>query len=279
MSTGSLYFRTSPSGVVYTALELYNGIYSAFYHMSYLLNTKNFKHPVSMQGNRFYMLSWRPSMRRFREFYVQNGSKGRCLYVNTSPMQFYEEELSTLISIGFGFDFSVFLKYSISQGLRLYGRFVDPNLYSVPFSMIYDSSTQSTIQAYAILGLWLLKAIYANFSTKQAREILYEHQERVQDALFYWESTLSEDTKSDKYLSNLQPILTYEEDAFESSMGAASTTAADFSHSSGSLPPPIGGLPPPTGTSASGSSKGSSSSKGTSKGKRSSTEKGGKSNE
>ena len=230
-------------------------------------------------------------MRRFREYYVQNGSKGRCLYVNaypmdvyveelkgrcrylnTSPMQFYEEELSTLISIGFGFDFSVFLKYSISQGLRLYGRLVDPILYSVPFSMIYDSSTQSTIQAYAILGLWLLKAIYANFSTKQAREILYEHQERVQDALFYWESTLSEDTQSDMYISNLQPILTYEENAFESSMGAASTTAADFSNSPGSLPPP-------TGTSTQGSSKGSSSSKGTSKSKHTSTEKGDKSRE
>ena len=189
-------------------------------------------------------------------------------------MQFYTGELSTLISTGFDFDFSVFLKYSIPQGLRLYGRFVDPLLYSVPFSMIYDSSTQSTIQAYAILGLWLLKAIYANFSTKQAREILYEHQERVQDALFHWESTLSETN-----VSNLQPILTYEEEAFESSLGAASTTAADFSHSPGSLPPPIGSLPRPTGTSTPGSSKGSSSSKGTFKGKHTSTEKGVKSGE
>jgi hypothetical protein len=217
------------------------------------------------------MICFRPLKTRFEEFYTQVNSQGRCLYVTSFSMHLSTLEVNSIIALRFTFDFSTFLSWSesIQHGLRLYGRFIEPHLYEIPASIVIDAASQSTIQAHAILGLRLVQMIYRHLSIKDARETLYTHKKRVNDALSGWHSTLSE-----AEMSNIMPILHYDHDVFESTPGGASTTAADHS-----ISPATAGTPStPTGTSTKGSSKGSSS-KGTSKSKGGSIDEGDESNE
>jgi hypothetical protein len=261
--------RYNLQGEIYSALELYADILQAFYHAAYLHNTKAFLNDLN-SDEVYHIICFRPLKSRFDEFYTHVSSQGRCLYVTPYAMHLSTLEVASIIALRFRYDFSTFRDWSngLEYGLRLYGRFLQPDIYEVPSSMVIDAATQSTIQAYAILGLRLLQIIYRHCSKEEARETLYCHQERVTNALPDWEYNLSE-----AQLSNLQLILSYDQEVFESTPGGSSTTPADHYTS----PATAGSPSTPTGTSTKGSSKGSS--KGTSKSKDTSIDEGDESNE
>ena len=116
--------------------------------------------------------------------------------------------------------------------------------------MVIDAVRRSTLQGYAILGSKLIELIYAQESSRKAKKILRQHQERVVNALSRWQEPLSEE-----HISNIHHVLTYDEDACVYDPTASSTTVTDHVIST-----------PAASKGSKGSSKGTSTSKGKSSG-------------
>ena len=90
--------------------------------------------------------------------------------------------------------------------------------------MMLDSANQETLQAYAVLGFQLLRAIREENTNIQARHILEKHQDRASRALPDWIDFLTTEHRS-----NVYALLDCDLDKFLYNPTVASTTPADHS--------------------------------------------------